>query len=230
MALLNGQNVCDTVAFRISNRLAANGTGAGSIIECANLALGLISSAASWTWDQTVPLVSITADISAPIVGADPGKEIMFFNPNGTRIERTRASDFYSASQGYLNTQATSAYNTFFLVVDSGGSTYDPVVRFYPQRSYTGTLSAVVHLVPPVLVYGVSPTVRWTVKAMDQLLIDLTEAYVKRILGMAGWDILWSDCIKRISEFKTTYSSQRENTGPADETKEAEQEKMTGRD
>ena len=228
---IGGNTVCDEVAFRLSNRLAANGTGAGSIINQANYALGLISSAASWVWDQSTPSLTLTSDISAPITGADPGKEMQFFNANGTRIERVKASDAFSASVGYVNTQGATVYNTFYMITDGFG-TGDPVIRFTPARAFTGAFPgfAIVHSRPPVLVYGASPNVRWTVPAMDMLLIDLTEASVKRFLGMAGWDILWSDCIKRISEFKVTYSSQRENTGPADETQEVEQEKMTGRD
>jgi hypothetical protein len=154
---------------------------------------------------------------------------MQFFNANGSRIERVKTSDFFSASQGYINAQTTTTYNTFYLLTDA--ATGDPVIRFFPQRAFTGTLAAgVVHLRPPVLVYAATPAVRWTVPSMDMLLIDLTEASVKRFLGMAGWDVMWSDCIKRISEFKVTYSSQRENTGPADETTDSAQEKMVGRD
>ncbi len=231
MALLNGQNVCDTVAFRVSNRIAANSTGAGSIIECANLALGLISSAASWEWDQTSITVATPSD-SYTLTGGDTGKEIAVFNSvNGTRIERAKTSDAYSASTGYVNSGGAGGllYNTYRLSVDSGGGTYDPNIVLFPS-GVSGNIKLIYHLVPPVLTYGAAPTVKWTVKAMDMVLIDLTEAYVKKVLGMAGWETTWSDCIKRISEFKTTYSAQRENTGPADETEESSKEKMMGRD
>jgi hypothetical protein len=231
MANLSGQNVCDTVAFRISNRLAANGSGAGSIIECANLALGLISSAASWTWDQTSSGGLTVVSDSTTMTGADIGKEFAFFNvSSGTRIERARASDTFSASTAYLNAQSATAYNTYRLSVDSFSG--DAFAYFFPTRSYTGNtqVSGVWNLVPPVLVYGASPTVRWNIKAMDQLLIDLTEAYVKKILGMAGWDTTWSDCIKRIGDFRITFSEQRENTGPDIEGDLAAKEKQAGRD
>jgi hypothetical protein len=241
MALLNGQNVCDTVAFRISNRLAANGTGAGSIIECCNFALGLISAAASWDWDQLNSAqpnaIAIVNDV-AVLTGADPGKEMAFFNASGSRIERSKLSDSWSGSIGYVNVQQglstvlSNSYNTFRLSPDTVGATYDPSITFYPTRAYTGsgTVTGLYHLVPPVLVYNTTPTVRWTVKAMDMLLADWTEAYVKKILGMAGWEVTWGDCQKRVGEFMTTYSSQRENTGPESESEGAAQEKQLGRD
>jgi hypothetical protein len=228
---LNGQNVCDTVAFRISNRLAANGTGAGSIIECCNFALGLISAAASWEWDQSSPFLTLASD-AVIITGADMGKEMAFFNTNGTRIERAKTSDTLSASLGYINAGTTTMYNTYRVQADIAGATLDPQVSFFPQRGGTGLgpVQAVIHLSPPVLVYGSAPTVRWTVKSMDMLLIDWTEAYVKKILGMAGWEVTWGDCQKRVGDFMTTYSSQRENTGPESESEGAAQEKMIGRD
>jgi hypothetical protein len=234
MSLLNGQNVCDTVAFRIAGRLPANGTGAGSIIECANQALGLISSAASWDWDQTTGTVSLSND-TAILTGADIGKEFAFFNANGTRIERARQSDAFSASTGYLNvaSSGTSAlYNTFRLAVDSGGFTYNPFVVFSPALGLSGSIyvNGTWHNVPPVLTYSSSPTVRWIATAMDQLLVDLTEAIVKRVTGLAGWDVMYADCVKRIGEFRVTYSSQRENTGPDAESDISAKEKSTGRD
>jgi hypothetical protein len=229
---LNGQNVCDTVAFRIANRLPANGTGAGSIIECANQALGLISSAGSWVWDQTslagYPLVSDMATLSP---SGDIGKEIACFNlSNGTRIERAKNSDRLSASTGYINTSST-LYNTFYLF-SQAGTGGDPFVMFYPSYGNTGYsfVAITYHLTPTVLTYGVSPAVRWTITAMDQLLIDLTEAIVKRVLGLAGWDVMYADCVKRIGEFRVTYSSQRENTGPDSESDISAKEKQTGRD
>jgi hypothetical protein len=236
MALLTGQNVCDTVAFRIANRLPANGTGAGSIIECANLALGLISSAASWTWDQTSGTVSLSGD-AVVLSGADTGKEFAFFNSadnglTGNRIERARTSDTLAASTGYFGASSTTKYNTYRVGADSSGFTYDPYIIFYPQLGQSGNtfVWGIWNLTPPVLVYGANPTVRWTVKSMDQLLIDLTEAYVKKILGMAGWDTTWSDCIKRIGDFRITFSEQRENTGPDIEGDIAAKEKQAGRD
>ena len=224
-AQLSGQNVCDTVAFRIANRLPANGTGAGSIIECGNQALGLISSAGSWVWDQQ-QVNGVTGDFTT-IVGCDAGKEIACFNnPNGTRIERAKNSDALSASIGYINTSST-LYNTFR--VNTAG---DPYIQFYPLYGNTGPgfVFIIISLIRPVLAYAGTPTVRWTVTAMDQLLIDLTEAIVKRVLGLAGWDVMYADCVKRIGEFRVTYSSQRENTGPDVESDISTKEKQTGRD
>ena len=231
MALLSGLNVCDTVAFRIANRLPANGTGAGSIIECANQALGLISSSGSWVWDLAIAVgLNLTSDL-AIVSNCDSGKEIACFNlANGTRIEKAKTSNLLSASTGYVNTSST-LYNTFY-VNTSGGTVQDPVLTFYPPQGNSGGafVSAVYHLIPPVLFYVAGSNVRWTVTAMDQLLIDLTEAIVKRVLGMAGWDVMYADCVKRIGEFRVTYSSQRENTGPDAESDISAKEKQTGRD
>jgi hypothetical protein len=235
MALLTGQQVCDEVAFRLNNRIAANSTGAGSIINSANRMLGFISSSGSFVWEQVSGALNVVAGTpnsgdSAPIAGCDSGKEIALFNQsNGTRIERARTSDTISSSTGYLNV-ATGVYNTFRLSV--AGLNLDPVVYLYPGQGLSGLtlITAVWHVQPPTLLYATSPTVLWNNPAMDMLLIDWTEADVKRKLGMAGWDVLWADCIKRIGEFRITYSSQRENTGPETESKVATEEKQVGRD
>ena len=235
MALLNGQNVCDTVAFRISNRLPANGTGAGSIIECANQALGLISSAASWVWEQqaTSFLVAAGTPVTGDgitLTGADTGKEIALFNSvNNTRIERSKTSDTLSGSFGYINT-VSALYNTFRVAIVAGINN-DPIAWLYPGLGATGyNVYGIWHSTPPVLTYNSSPTVLWKPPAMDMLLIDLTEAIVKRVLGLAGWDVMYADCVKRIGEFRVTYSSQRENTGPDSESDISAKEKQTGRD
>jgi hypothetical protein len=41
---------------------------------------------------------------------------------------------------------------------------------------------------------------------------------------------MYADCVKRIGEFRVTYSSQRENTGPDVESDISTKEKQTGRD
>src|ERR1700690_859230 len=75
-AVLNGQNVCDEVAFRIGNRLPANGTGAGSIINFTNDVLGLIGASASWVWDLvTVPSWNVTSTFG-PANQTRPGTSV----------------------------------------------------------------------------------------------------------------------------------------------------------
>ena len=230
MALLNGQVLCDEVAWRIQNRIAANSTGAGSIINFANDCLGLISSAASWMWDEIAvqpPVTVGTGMLVTPITGMDVGKKISVFDPvNLQPIVRVAQDDYQSSAQGYTGVVATS-YNTFRLTVDP--STFVGTLQLYPPIA--GNVLIYYHQTPPVLVYGSSPTVRWGVQEMDDLLKDWTEAKVKQKLGMAGWDTLWADCIGRVGELRKMYSTERENTGPDDEAKSLVADKNSvGRD
>jgi hypothetical protein len=231
MALLTGQNVCDEVAFRISNRLPAGGTGAGSIINCANRVLGLISSAGSYSWEQTT-LTGVTATgDSLTLNNCDSGKEMAFFNnPNGTQIVRAKVSDTFTASANFVGlTTTVPIYNTYRLSADTSGLTYVPIAYFFPQTG-GNPVNAIYHVLPPTLVYGANPTVQWQQACMDMLLIDWTEAYVKRVLQMAQWDTIWADCIKRVDEYRVTYASQRENTGPEKEQEIMAVDKAGGRD
>jgi hypothetical protein len=230
VALLTGQNVCDEVALRISNRVAANSSGAGSIINCANRVLGMIASAGSYSWEQTSDSASTTSDSYSP-ANCDAGKEMAFFNANGTQIVRAKTSDTLTAAANFTGLPTANLYNTFRLSADTTGLTYQPKVFFFPQYGPTSiSFTAIYHLIAPTLVYGASPTVQWIYPDMDMLLIDWTEAYVKKIYGMAGWGETWADCVKRVGEYRVTYASQRENTGPQVEEQIMVQEKTTGRD
>ena len=225
-AILNGQNVCDEVAFRIANRLPANGTGAGSIINFTNDILGLIGASASWIWDkQATYSVSVPASPSIVSLGtADLGKKIAVFNSaTQTPIVQVMQNDLGSSSAGYIG--VGSDLNAFTLSVDPG--TLLPFLLFYPP-SIGGTIDLFYHLCPPVLTYGVSPTVRWAgVYGMDALLKDWATAATKKYLELSGWDTSWADCLGRLGEFRRMYTTERENTGPADEATNAVQDKST---
>lgn len=214
MALLNGQTLCDEVAWRIQNRLAASGTGAGSIINYANDVLGLISSAGSWVFDQTSILNFDPT--SGVITNMDVGKKISAFNfSTGTPVVRVDQDDYKSSSAGYVGTG--NDFNTFRIQVDASGGTYAGTIQTFPNGNGINMLDIYYHLIPPTLVYGPSPTVRWTIQEMDDLLKDWTEAKVKQKLGMAGWDTLWADCLGRVKELRKMYTTERINTGPQDE-------------
>lgn len=229
MANLNGQQVADEVAFRISNRLSAS---TAQMMTYINDSLALITSAASWVWDQTTFLaIGGSGGPPATLTGCDPGKQISVFNSTTrTRVERVRAGEAFDSVAGYINVgQAAPNFqiNTYRLTTTPPNS--EPYLELYPTPGVGQTVDVIAHLKAPTLVYGSSVTVRWTVPEMDDLLRDLTESKVKRILGMAGWDILLADCRARIGEYKVMYSSERENTGTNDETKIVAEEKQTGR-
>jgi hypothetical protein len=221
---LSGQQVCDEVAWRIQNRIAANSSGAGSIINFANDALGLISSAASWTWDQT------TAGGVTPGSGTgflptgntptlDPGKKIACFNSNTlTAIVKVTQDDYEAVAAGYANVTGIE-YNAFRLWTDSSFNGYAVGLAFYPPLGPGQTVDVFYHLLPPVLVYGGSPTVRWTMPEMDALLKDWTTAIAMKWLSMSGWDTTWADCLGRVGEFRRKFTTERINTGPEDEAK-----------
>lgn len=229
MANLNGQQVCDEVAWRIANRLAANGTGAGSIINFTNDILGLIGSASSWVWDQTSQANTPSiGGILSGLANLDLGKKISVFNQDGTPVEKIDQAAYLSAAQGYVgvNSQFPLSYNVFRTLVDS----IDPsiiYIQLYPALSPAWFVTAYYHYTQPVLVYGANPTVRWTISAMDALLKDWVTAKVKMTLGMSGGEAEWGDCMGRIKEFRRMYTTERENTGPEDEAATEVQSKQT---
>lgn len=227
MAQLNGQNVCDEVAFRIANRLAANGTGAGSIINYTNDILGLIGSAASWVWDQTSIINTDQAGLLS-LTNCDHGKKISIFDTASKQpIVRVDQDDYSASGAGYVGTDNT--YNTFRLQVNTF-ITNDALIQLFPTTA-TGNVDIYYHFTQPVLTYGSSPTVRWTVSAMDALLKDWVTAKVKMVLGLSGGEAEWGDCMGRIKEFRRMYTTERENTGPEDEAASERQSKNSvGRD
>lgn len=226
MANLNGQQVCDEVAWRIANRLAASGTGAGSIINFTNDILGLIGSAASWEWDQQVSSATPTAaGFINGITSLDIGKKMSLFNTDGTPIEKIDQAAYLTGAQGYVGVNSTTSYNAFFVLWDQGGLV--PFIQVVPPLAAVPTVSVYYHLTQPVLVYGANPTVRWTISAMDALLKDWVTAKVKMTIGMSGGEAEWGDCMGRIKEFRRMYTTERENTGPEDEAATEVQSKQT---
>lgn len=222
MALLNGQNVCDEVAWRIQNRIAASSTGAGSLISMTNDALSLISSAGSWVWDTT-SITNATALQCAPfVVPIDLGKKITVLNSlTSTPIVKITQDDNEAAGAGYANVTGTE-YNVFRTYSDS--VTGNGGLLFYPN-AVGGNIDVFYHQLPPVLVYGAFPTVRWTVSQMDALLKDWTTAIAMKWLGMTGWDTNWADCLQRVGTLNRMYTTERINTGPEAETTAAVGEK-----
>lgn len=228
MSLLNGQNVCDEVAWRIAYRLAANSSGAGSIISMANDALGLISSAGSWTWDQTSLINAMPATVLASMTGSypmDAGKKIAIFNTaTQTPIVKVTQDSYGSSSAGYVNT-STTEYNTFRTQLDSIITGY-AILDLFPATAI-GNIDIYYHQLPPVLTYGASPSVRWIYPEMDMLLKDWTTAIAMKWLGMTGWDANWADCMGRVAEFSKTFTTERENTGPQSEASGDLKEKLS---
>ena len=232
MAYLNGQNVCDEVAFRIANRLPANGSGAGSIINFVNDAYGLIEAAASWFWDVSIYNAVTPTFIMAlgqygyeMAGGVDFGKKISCFNTTThAPIVRIMQDEIESASAGYTNADAT--WNAFSTVVNP--VTINPVILFFPY-GMSGMVDIYVHLAVASnpLIYGSFPTVRWNIAAMDMLLKDWATAQTMKYLNMSGWDTLWADCMGRLGEFRRMYTTERENMGPEDEAPKVVQEKAT---
>ena len=225
-AVLNGQNVCDEVAFRIGNRLPANGTGAGSIINFTNDVLGLIGASASWVWDLvTVPSWNVTSTFG-PANQIDPGKEISVFEVNSGRpVNKLMQAGTFSDSSGYIGV-GTNDVNGFVPYTDVLG-TLTVSLAFYPAGC-TGTVSIQYHLCPPVLTYGATPTVRWVgIYGMDALLKDWATANTMKYLNLAGWDTMWADCLGRLGEFRRMYTTERENLGPEDEAAKVVQDKAT---
>lgn len=224
MANLSGQNVCDEVAFRISNRLAANGSGAGSLINFTNDCLGLITASASWVWDQT-SAINIASSSLAFLVNIDVGKKISLFNTSSkTPIVKVSQDEYLSSSAGYINTGTD--WNSFRTQWDSFGSV--GLVELFPLGG-AGSVDIYYSMIPPVLVYGATPTVRWNSTEMDDLLKDWTTAKAMKWLGMAGWDVTWADCLGRLAEMRRMYTTERIDMGPEDEAKSAVAEKQLGR-
>ena len=221
MALLTGQNVCDEVAWRIQNRIAANSSGAGSLISMTNDALGLISAAGSWVWDMTystnLNLTSISLQFG--VQPPDFGKKITLLNTaTQTPIVRITQDDAGAAGAGYANVSGTDA-NAFMTYITFG----NPQLIIVPNVA--ATMDIYYHQLPPTLVYGASPTVRWSISEMDALLKDWTTAFAMKWCGLSGWDTTWADCIGRVGTLARMYTTERINTGPESETTAAVGEK-----
>ncbi len=233
MAGMNGQQVCDEVAFRIANRLPANGSGAGSIINFTNDVYGLITSAAAWTWTQNT-LQSLTpggsGQLTATQLGSlDMGQKVSVWDhASGTPLVKMDQGEFIDTSAGYIGI-GVSSYNGFIVTVDPLNAGGGAIFLTPYQTNFPGVLVDVsFHYIPPLLVYGSSPTVGWGLEsAMDMLLKDWATANTMKYLGMSGWDTIWADCMGRLGEFRRMYTTVRENTGPEDEAAKAVQDKAT---
>ena len=223
---LSGQNVCDEVAFRIMNRLPANGTGAGSIINFTNDCLGLITSSGSWVWDQTSVLATAGASLLSTLSGfgnVDVGKKISIFDSiTGAPIVRVTQDDYSASASGYIGVQSSTSYNTFRTLIDSFNSA--GTAELFPA-SASANVDVYYHKLMTPLLYAGSPTVRWTVAEMDDLLKDWTTAKAMKWLELSGWDVTWADCLGRLGELRRMYTTEREDMGPEDEAKKAVIEK-----
>jgi hypothetical protein len=237
MAQFTGQNMCDEIAFRISNRLPANGTGAGSILQYLNLMYLLIDSSASWRWslqggggaNALMPdaLGHIPANTFSQM---NPGKKVSVFNSSDKSPVMLVDQDSYPASsQGYAGTIAT-VYNTFRVSVALFGGNNLGELWLYPVLASPVAVDVYYHQIPYAIVSSAYVATNWPYSEMDDLLMDWTEAKIKRVLGMAGWDALWADCLGRLGEMRKIYTTERENIGPQDEaTGERDEKNKVGR-
>ena len=48
---------------------------------------------------------------------------------------------------------------------------------------------------------------------MDDLYIEIVESELKRILGMAGWEVLQTRCQQKLVEAVKRYGADKENVG-----------------
>ena len=221
MAQFTGQNMCDEIAFRLGGRGgAANAAGAGSILQYLNMMHLLIDSSASWRWTLSFSS-GLTPDTAGHLPPnkfgqMNPGKKVSVFNSSDQSPVSMVDQDSYPASaQGYTGVNATS-YNTFRVAVEAFGGNNLGALWLYPALASPVNVDVYYHTVVLALAYGSFPA-EWPYSEMDDLLMDWTEAKMKRVLGMAGWDTLWADCLGRLAEMRKIYTTERENIGPQDE-------------
>jgi hypothetical protein len=235
MAQFTGQNMCDEIAFRLANRLPANGTGAGSILQYLNLMYLLIDSSASWRWSllwASAIMPDTLGHLPPNTLGSqmNPGKKVSVFNSaDKSPVVMVDQDSYPSSSQGYAGVNTTS-YNTFRVAVELFGGNNLGAIWLYPVLASPVAVDVYYHQNPLPIVYSVYVATNWPYSEMDDLLIDWTEAKIKRVLGLAGWDVLWADCLSRLGEMRKIYSTERENIGPQDEaTGERDEKNKVGR-
>jgi hypothetical protein len=219
MAFLTGKQVADEVNYRVNGRLPFP-----KIITYANRALALISAASSFKWDFLIyGNQTATGGTFTPGVPIDPGKKISVFNyATQTPVALITQDEISTSVAGYVD-QTLTEYNGFFLRYTAG---VGAIIQCLPF-SLTSGIDVYFHALPPVLTYSDVPTVRWDVPFMDNILIDLTEAFVSRVFDWKRADALEQNAQSRLIEAAKIYSTERINTGPPEESQAAEQEKLT---
>lgn len=214
----------DYFTAEILNRIGGRFT-TSQILPYLNESLGIISAAASFSWDQVEELNvgPINTGLYNPALGSlDSGKKISILNHiSQSPISKVPQEEYGLSAAGYVD-QAGSEFNSFKIVYPGGGASVR--LNFYPS-SITGFIDLFYHLLPPTLTITPVPTVRWDVPFMDSVLLDMTEAACKRILSWAGWQDREAAARSKLQEAVRIYSVDRINTGTAQETANAVEEK-----
>lgn len=211
----------DWFTTELFNRLASRLT-ATQILPYLNEALGVISAAGSFPWDQYAEEKPTAAAQFTPANTMDVGKKITAINvATGTPIVKVPPEEYVLGAAGYVD-QTGTEYNGFSLHYIAGTSAY---LQFYPQSLLVATVRVYYHQLPVTLTTGAAPTVRWDVPFMDSILLDMAEAGCKRVLSWAGWQDREASARAKLQDAVRIYSTDRINTGTAQETSNAVQEK-----
>jgi hypothetical protein len=187
-----------------------------------NKALAKIGAQASWIWDQVSSVGTLPVGNVVSIPTLHMGKKISAFNSsNLLPIVRVEQNDMASSAAGYLNVNGT-IYSTFRL----GAATSVPFLEFFPALFINPNVDLYYHQQPPTLsISNPAITVRWTVPEMDELLLDMATDDVLRIYRMQRDPNMTADIMMRTKAYAIQFSTERMNTGPAQEVVDAESEK-----
>ena len=217
MTFNNGTYFATEIGNRIANRWTA-----AQIFPYLNEALGIIGAAGSFIWDQVEEIgVTPTAGKYTPLfLPWDIGKKTTLLNSSSkTPISKVPQEEYALAAAGYVD-QVANEYNAFKIVYNVSG----PLLQLYPA-STTAAIDLYYHFAPVVLGPLAGPTVKWDLPFMDSVLLDMTEGMCKRILTWADWQEREATGKAKLLEAVKIYSTDRINTGSAQETVNAVQEK-----
>lgn len=195
------------------------------IVPYLNEALGIITAAGSFSWDQSAALGVLTtagATYAFPTGTLDTGKKITVLNTaSKTPVSKVPQEEYALSAAGYVD-QVPSEFNSFQIAYAAGVGGF---LQMYPISVGISQIDIFFHLLPPVLTSLVTPTVRWDIPFMDSVLLDMTEGACKRILSWADWQDREAAGRSKLQEAVRIFSTDRINTGTAQENANAVQEK-----
>jgi len=193
------------IEYRISSRIS----GAANMVPFLNYGLNLIEFASAYTWDMFFATATPGAGTGLITLSTaiDIGKPITFnVASTGQAVTRRRTDQTWPAQP----TGTPLSYDSWDLF--TGGSA-PAIARFLPALNPGILLNQIACLLPTPLDGTAFTVVPWFDPWMDDLYIEIVESELKRILGMAGWEVLQTRCQQKLVEAVKRYGADKENVG-----------------
>ena|ERR1700682_641663 len=209
----SGKTLTDQLFFRLGGRVPVT-----LCIDYINRAMSIIDGASSYVWDLVTAQPTITGGV-LDLLGFDPqidiGSNIEITNLNGIPVTRVREETLLQSQPDQYVGINDEIFNNWYLANSTVPNSPGSIVFSPPLAPLAVNL--VYGLLPPLLIYGNTPVVRWTQQWMDDLVVDFAEAEVKRIMNFGGHVELEQRCLAKLQDAKTVFSAQRQDTGTVQE-------------